>query len=75
MNAKNERPSTLDVVAMLTHLPERQLARGQAGTVVEELDERTLLVEFSDDQGRPYAVAPMSTGRTLLVLHYVPQAA
>jgi hypothetical protein len=74
MKAKNERPSTLDVVALLTDLPERQLARGQVGTVVEELDEGTLLVEFSDDQGRPYAVAPCPRA-DLLVLHYVPQAA
>ena len=74
MKAKNERPSTLDVVALLTDLPERQLARGQVGTVVEELDDRTLLVEFSDDQGRPYAVAPCPRP-DLLVLHYVPQAA
>jgi hypothetical protein len=74
MKAKNERPSTLDVVALLKDLPERQLARGQVGTVVEELDDRTLLVEFSDDQGRPYAVAPCPRA-DLLVLHYVPQAA
>jgi hypothetical protein len=74
MKAKNERPSTLDVVALLMDLPERQLARGQVGTVVEELDDRILLVEFSDDQGRPYAVAPCLRA-DLLVLHYVPQAA
>ena len=72
--AKNERPSVLDVVALLTDLPERQLARGQVGTIVEQLDDKTLLVEFSDDQGRAYAVAPCP--RTdLLVLHYVPEAA
>ena len=72
--AKNEKPSVLDVVALLTALPAQQLARGQVGTIVEELDDETLLVEFSDDQGRAYAVAPCP--RTdLLVLHYVPEAA
>jgi len=53
MNAKcirNEAPSLLDVVALLTDLPEHSIARGQVGTVVERLDDKTLLVEFSDDQ-------------------------
>ena len=72
--AKNERPSVLDVVALLTDLPAQQLARGQVGTIVEQLDDKTLLVEFSDDQGRAYAVAPCPRA-DLLVLHYVPEAA
>ncbi len=72
--AKDEAPSVLDVVALLADLPAQQLARGQVGTIVEQLDDKTLLVEFSDDQGRAYAVAPCP--RTdLLVLHYVPEAA
>ena len=50
--AKNERPSLLDVVALLTDRPAQRLARGQVGTIVEQLDDKTLLVEFSDDQGR-----------------------
>jgi Domain of unknown function (DUF4926) len=68
------RPSVLDVVALLTDLPAEGLARGQVGTVVEALDEKAVLVEFSDDQGRAYAVAPCPSAE-LLVLHYVPQAA
>lgn len=72
--AKNERPSILDVVALLTGLSAQKPARGQVGTIVEELDEKTLLVEFSDDQGRAYAVAPCLRA-DLLVLHYVPEAA
>jgi hypothetical protein len=72
--ARNEKPSVLDVVALLTDLPAQRLARGQVGTVVEQLDERTLLVEFSDDQGSAYAIAPC-TRAELLVLHYVPEAA
>ncbi len=73
-DAKNERLSVLDVVALLTDLPEQQLARGQVGTIVELLDGKTLLVEFSDDQGRAYAVAPCPRA-DLLVLHYVPEPA
>jgi hypothetical protein len=72
--AKNESPSLLEVVALLTDLPGQRLARGQVGTIVEQLDDKTLLVEFSDDQGRAYAVAPCPRD-DLLVLHYVPEAA
>jgi hypothetical protein len=71
---KDIGPSLLDVVALLTDLPAQQLARGQVGTIVEELDDKTLLVEFSDDQGRAYAIAPCPRTE-LLVLHYVPEAA
>jgi hypothetical protein len=72
--AENARPSFLDVVALLTDLPIQRLARGQVGTVVEQLDDKTLLVEFSDDQGRAYAVASCPWA-DLLVLHYAPEAA
>jgi len=67
-------PSVLDVVALLTDLPGHRLARGQVGTVVEQLDDQNLLIEFSDDQGHAYAVAPCSQA-DLLVLHYTPEAA
>ena len=55
-SAKSDGPSLLHAVALLTDLPEQRLARGQVGTIVEELDETTLLVEFSDDEGRVYAI-------------------
>ena len=75
MNGKKaNKPSLLDVVALLTDVPTQQLARGQVGTVVEELGGEILVVEFSDDQGRAYAVAPCPQAE-LLVLHYVPEAA
>jgi hypothetical protein len=74
MKAKDESPSVLDVVALLTDHTAQRLARGQVGTIVERLDDKTLLVEFSDDQGRAYAVAPCPQA-DLLVLHYVPEAA
>ena len=67
-------PSLLDGVALLEDVPSRRLVRAQVGTLVERLDDRTMLVEFSDDQGRAHALAPC--GRTsLLVLRYVPEAA
>jgi hypothetical protein len=71
---EREGPALLDVVALLSDLPAQRLARGQVGTIVEELDGKTLLVEFSDDQGHAYALAPCPRTE-LLVLHYVPEAA
>ena len=62
-DTKNDRPSVLDVVALLADLPAQRLARGQVGTIVEQLDDKTLLVEFSDDQGRAYATR-LAPGRT-----------
>jgi hypothetical protein len=72
--AQGEGPSLLDVVALLVDIPSVGLARGQVGTVVEQLDDKALLVEFSDEQGRAYAVMPCPRTE-LLVLHYVPLAA
>ncbi|MGX1318562.1 hypothetical protein AB7M17_002015 [Bradyrhizobium sp. USDA 377] len=74
-NSEEDRtPRALDVVALLASLPEHRLARGNVGTILEELDDKTVLVEFSDDDGRPYAVAPCPRSE-LLTLHYVPEAA
>ena len=70
----NSQLSLLDVVALLADLPAAGLARGQVGTIVELLDPKTVLVEFSGDDGRGYAVAPCASA-DLLVLHYVPEAA
>jgi Domain of unknown function (DUF4926) len=70
----NSSPSILAVVALLNDLPAQGLARGQVGTVVERLDEQNSLVEFSDDEGKAYAIAPCPDSE-LLVLHYDPQAA
>jgi Domain of unknown function (DUF4926) len=67
-------PKINDVVALLQDQAEAKLARGQVGTVVEELDADHLLVEFSDDEGRAYAIAPIRVSNTL-VLHYQPEAA
>jgi hypothetical protein len=69
-----DQPAVLDVVALLGDRPADNLARGQVGTVVETLDETTVLVEFSDDNGRANAIAPCARAE-VIVLHYVPQAA
>ena len=68
------RLAVLDVVALLSDLPAAGLARGQVGTVVEPLDETQVLVEFSDDQGRAYAIQPCPQSE-LLVLQYTAEPA
>jgi hypothetical protein len=72
MPGKETKANLLDVVALLDDVGE--LARGQVGTVVELIDFQTALVEFSNDEGRAYAVVPCSLSK-LIVLHYEPQAA
>jgi hypothetical protein len=64
-------PKPYDVVALTGDRD--GLARGQVGTVVEPLDKTTVLVEFSDDEGRAYAILPCATDE-LMVLRYDLQA-
>ena len=59
----------LDTVALTTDLPEENLSRGQVGTLVEELAPDVYLVEFSDNQGRTYALLPLEV-QQLLPLKY-----
>jgi len=70
----NKNPALLDVVAVLSDIPEKGIARGQVGTVIEHLDHTTALVEFSDEDGRAYAIVPCLSS-DLLILRYVPEAA
>jgi membrane protein implicated in regulation of membrane protease activity len=69
MNKMNNKPKINDVVALLDDVPAAKLLRGQVGTVVDDLGAGNLLVEFSDDNGRAYAIATIET-TTVLVLHY-----
>ena len=61
----------LDVVALMDELPEHRVVRGQVGTVVELLAPGVFEVEFSDDQGKTYAMAPLKAEQ-LIVLHHAP---
>jgi Domain of unknown function (DUF4926) len=58
----------LDVVALLEDLPELSLVRGQVGTIVEEYEPDVFEVEFSDTNGRAYAIETLRSAQ-LLVLH------
>jgi hypothetical protein len=61
----------LDVVALMHDRPEHGLVRGQVGTVVEVLTPGAFEVEFSDDQGRTYAMLALKA-EELLVLRHAP---
>ena len=61
----------LSVVALLENMPDKDLRRGQVGTVVEILAPGVYEVDFSDDEGRTYASLPVR-GEQLLQLHHEP---
>lgn len=61
----------LDIVALIEDLPERNLYRGQVGTVVEFLSDRLFEVRFSDTEGHTYASLALEE-RQLMVLHFQP---
>ena len=67
----NNKVKLLDVVALTDDLPERELQRGQVGTVVEVLAPDVYEVEFTDNDGRTYAELAVKEEK-LLVLHYEP---
>jgi len=58
----------LDAVALVDDLPERDLNRGEVGTVVEILAPDVFEVEFSDDEGRTYAELALRAEQ-LIALH------
>jgi hypothetical protein len=59
------------VVALMEDLPRRGLVRGQVGTVVEILAPDVFEVEFSDDEGRAYALLALRADQ-LLALRFAP---
>jgi hypothetical protein len=61
----------LSVVALLVSDPDKGLVRGQVGTVVEVLAPDSVEVEFSDEEGRTYAMTALKTN-DLMVLHHTP---
>ncbi len=58
----------LDTVALFEDLPQRNLIRGEVGTIVELLAPDVYEVEFCDDEGQTYAELALR-GEQLIVLH------
>lgn len=61
----------LSVVALLEDLPDKDLLRGQVGTIVEALAAGVFEVEFSDDSGQTYATRALRADQ-LMRLHHEP---
>ncbi len=61
----------LNSVALIENLPELGLYRGQVGTIVEVYEPGVFEVEFSDLQGRTYALETLNN-RQVMMLHYRP---
>ena len=60
-----------DVVTLTEDIPQQGLVCGQVGTVVEEYAPDAFEVEFSDNDGRTYALLTLRPSQ-LLVLRYEP---
>ena len=61
----------LSAVALLEDIPEEALRRGQAGILVELLAPGVYEVEFSDDNGKTYAMVALKAEQ-LIRLHHEP---
>ena len=57
------------VVALLEDLPSEGLVRGQVGTVVESWAPGVFEVEFSDDNGRAYAMLALKAEQLMRLYH------
>lgn len=65
-------PKLLDVVALTTNLPDKNLWRGQVGTIVEILANGAAFeVEFCDREGRTFESLGLRTDH-FMILHYEP---
>ncbi len=65
----------LDVVATIEDVPTANLSKGQVGTVVEELSDEVVLVEFADMNGVAYAIEPILIGKLMELRHAPAMAA
>lgn len=65
----------LDVVALTEDLPDRNLNRGQVGTVVEVLDAGVFEIEFCDNEGRTYAMLAVPESKLMVLYHQPVQVA
>jgi hypothetical protein len=65
MNRINE----LNMVALLKGIPEHNLSKGQVGTVVEKLNEKTYEIEFTNSKGETLITTPVAS-KDLILLHF-----
>jgi Domain of unknown function (DUF4926) len=60
----------LDVFALLEDVPNCQLYRGQVGTIVEVYEPKVFEVEFSDLNGRAYAIETLTENQLMVLYHH-----
>lgn len=71
-HTKTKKIKLLDIVALTHDMPERNLRRGEVGTVVEILANGDAFeVEFSDRDGQTYESLSFRASE-LMVLHHEP---
>lgn len=58
----------LDTIALLEDLPQRNLKKGEVGTVVEILAPDVFEIEFSDGDGQTYAMFALRESQ-IIALH------
>lgn len=66
----NNKFKILDVVALLKDIPEKNLIKGQVGTIVEILESEKYEVEFCNKNGETLLIFPLDE-KSILLLHYV----
>lgn len=64
-----QKIKVLDTVALLTDIPEKNLSKGQVGTVVEKLDGNTFEIEFSNIKGETILTTPLNR-KDLILLRF-----
>jgi hypothetical protein len=69
MNTMKDDMHLLDVVALTEDIQEKGLRRGQVGTIVEVLGPGVFEVEFSDDEGRAYAMLSLRAEQLIPLLY------
>ena len=67
-NEMRDKIELLNALALLEDLPQRNLKKGEVGTVVEILAPDVFEVEFSDDDGQTYAMFALRENQ-LMLLH------
>ncbi len=61
----NNKFRLLNVVALKTDLRKDGLVKGQVGTIVEELSPDEFIVEFSDNDGKTYALKVLKSSQII----------
>lgn len=69
LSTMNKLLQLVDVVALLTDLPDEKLSIGQVGTIVEEMADGVYEVEFADTKGRTLTTCAVQAKDLLKLTH------